>query len=71
MFKLYEITVSYERENEGRSISSFTYMDILNSEDDSDDYLLDKHSSEHIVTNIDCKEIIFEGYRVGIVKDNQ
>lgn len=70
IFKLYEITVSYEIEDENRNVSSFTYMDILNNEDVLDDYLLDKHSSEYIVTDIDCKEIIFEGYQIRIVKNN-
>lgn len=71
MFKLYEITVCYEKENENRSIGSFTYMDILHSEDNLKDILFDKHSSEHIVTDIDYREIIFEGYQIGIVKSYQ
>lgn len=71
MFKLYEVAIYYEKENMNRNIGSFSYMDVLNSEEDIYGELLERHSSYYMITDIVFKEVVFEGYQIGIVKTGQ
>lgn len=43
-------------------------MDILNSEENIDEYLFDKHSYDYIIEDIEYEEITFEGFDVKITK---
>lgn len=67
MYKIYEVTISYYSDIDKTNF--FSYMDILDSNEDMKEILYEKHIADYMINDIEYKEVVFDGFDVSITKN--